>query len=782
MDRRSRAGVVTPRRNPPRAATRLDGPSTRPGRPNRHGRVTRSNTRRGSTLNNNADTDDDASQDSSDDFGDDEDDEPVAQNYSHAFPLRSQPTQTIASTRERRQTTLRGPSRSIKQSFTVSKANKAAPITPQKKTKSIASAGSARKKSPVKHLAAKLPPWPTSGVIPSWNQLEWSILNQIFEYAAHPLDSKSNVRWLLSAGLTCKVFLKPALKALYRSPAAQLISMSTANKFASLMRELTVNAAEAELRDDSRRGMVNSIVINVTTLPSQSQSQSQSQSRNFDVAELITNLPSLSHVEFYHEFDLPPYRKLEVKASKKWTYTPELLNALKAAGDSHNLLRLKAWKWSGRMVGSDLLAELKNVHTWSTFSSLRDVSLVNFQIPSLATNEDPSKPDVLERDKNFISLVASSLDSVTNLKHLVLESSTIVDEQFLALLPKTIEDLEITNCCELTSDMLFDYLKSHGRKLRRLVLNHNPSLNLSFLPCLAQCCPELRELRVDLLLFSQHEHADGQGPNYETLMSVVDQPKWPVTLEVLQLEQLSKWDLETAEMFFQSLIDQASVLPKLRHLAVNAKLDVPWRQRSQFRDKWTGKLKRVFLRRKTEPKSYHSLIQWPTLFRGPAVRDVQIAQSSEDELLPARRSTRIAFQVEASAPPPQKDATTTRRKRRRAPTLTRDLRDRKRAHVSYKDPDTDEGLTEPEESDDEDPLAAEESLPVTSAPASPSPEIDEEPYIHGLCDVVNILLDNQKPRELQWGFEDFLDDDSHASQDSEWTSDVRNDDSDGYAW
>lgn len=610
--------------------------------------------------------------------------------------------------------------------------------------------------------------------------MEWTILAQIFEYAAQPLESKTNVRWLLSAGLTCKTFLGPALKTLYKCPSAQVISMNMANKFANLMRELTANASDAEARMDYRRTMVESLVVNVTSLPS----QSQSQSRSFDVAELISNLPRLSHVELYHEFDLPPFRKLDIKANKKWIYTPDLLNAIKTAGDSDSALRLKEWKWSGRMMSPDLLGELREIHNWSTFSSLQSISLVNFQVPSWGTKEDPTDPEIFEKDKSFINLIAASLESAPKLKHLVLESSTIVDEQFLALLPKTIEHLEIVNCWELTSEMLSEYLLTHGRHLCRLTLNHNQSLNLSFLSLLAECCPHLRELRINLLLFSASEYINDKEPSYDTLMSVADVPSWPATLEVLELEHLAKWDLETAEMFFQSLVDQAPSLPKLRHLAVKAMLDVPWRQRSEFRDKWVSKLKRVFLRRSTWPKPFHSLIQWPFPGTEPAALQAQVAQRSEDELLPARRSTRIATQIVPPVPlPTTETAPVTKRKRRRAPTLTdRDLRDRKRAHVSYRDPDTDEGLTEPDDSDDEDPLVVQDSMPVTSVSASPSLERETEPFIHGLCNVVNILLDNQKPRELQWGIEDFLDDETHESADGEWTSDERLEDSDGYAW
>lgn len=779
MSQPGSAGLNTHRRNPRRAAaTRHNGISTRPRAPN--DRVTRSTAR----LRSDTDTDQNASSDSSD-LEDYDGDDSAGEDYVRPHILRSRPLQTVASTRERRHQPSHGSSSRINSAFTVTKAghtgragrsSQKAPSTssPQKKAKPVATIGRVRKQFP--KSSVDLPAWPTSKVIPSWQLLEWTIMVQVFEYAAYPLDNKTNVRWLLSAGLTCKAFLGPALKALYKCPMPQIISANMANKFASLIRELAADPSSALERGDHRRTMVESLVVNATSLP-------LSQSRSFDVAELIPSLPNLSYVELYHEYDLPPYRKLDVKATKKWTYTPELLNAIKFAGDSETSLRLRAWKWSDRMMATDFLGELKEIHSWATFSKLRKLSFVNFQVPSLKHNRDPSDPDVFEEDKNYIGLVAASLESVPDLKHLVMESSTVVDGQFLSLLPKTIEHLEIVNCWELTSEMLSEYLLTHGRNIRRLTLNHNLSLNLSFLPLLAQCCPDLRELYIDLLTFSHHEYYNDKDPIYDTLMAVNDVPAWPVTLEVIDLEQLAKWDMETAEMFFQSFVDQARNLPKLRYLAVKAMLDVPWRQRSEFRDKWVSKLKRVFLRKATKPKPYHSLIQWPSFGEDSILPEVQHPESAESEALPARRSKRIATHVVVPTPPASKD-TNNQRKRKRTLTSTRDLRQRKQANISYRDPDTDEDLDlyGSEESDDEDPLASQGQSLLSALPASPSPAAVDEPFIHGLCDIVNIRFDNQKPREFQWGIEDFLDEDTNEVDDGEWTSDERDDESDNYAW
>lgn len=587
------------------------------------------------------------------------------------------------------------------------------------------------------------------------------------------MEPKEGARWLLSAGLTCKLFLGPALKALYRRP-MPIMSMNMATKFAALMQTLAVDHTAARERGDYRRTMVESLVFSVTSL---------STSRPFDLAELIQVLPSLSYLELYHEFDLPPYRQLDLK-SRKWTYSQALLNALKSAGDSDARMRLKSWRWSERMMDREVVPpqQMKSIHEWPTFSQLREVTLVNFQVPSLKENKDHTDPEVFEADKDFISCISESLEPLENLKHLKMESSTVVDGQFLSLLPKTIEHLEIVNCWELTAEMLVEYLLTHGRNIRRLTLHHNQSLSLAFLPTLGGSCPQLRELSMNLTYYAHHEYYKDSDPFYETLLTVTDVPAWPEKIEVIDLEQLAKWDAPTAEMFFQSFVDQAPNMPRLRCLAVKAMLDVPWRQRCEFRDRWVSRLRKVFLRKQTKPQPYHSLIQWPILKGGSGAQEGKLDEGGGTEDTPIRRSTRIATHLAAPAPLPAETKVDNRRKRKRSAGSARDLRRPKRAAISYRDPDTDEDLDllEPEESEEEEPQ--EPSLP-SSPPESPAAPDEDVPFVHGLCDVVNIRFDNQKPREFQLGMEDFLDEQEHDSDDDEWTSDRdRDDDSDVYAW
>lgn len=558
-----------------------------------------------------------------------------------------------------------------------------------------------------------------------------------------------------------------------------ILSMNMATKFAALMHNLAVNHAKAEARRDHRRTMVESLVVSVTSL---------STSRPFDLAELIQLLPSLSHLELYHEFDLPPYRQLDSR-SKKWTYPQALVNSLKSAGGANAPMRLKSWRWSERMMDRDVVPpeQMRAIHQWPAFSQLRDITLVNFQVPSLKENKDPTDPDVFEADKNFISCISESLEPLENLKHLKMESSTVVDGQFLSLLPKTIEHLEIVNCWELTAEMLAEYLLTHGRNIRRLTLHHNQSLSLAFLPTLGSSCPQLRELSMNLTYYAHHEYYNDSDPFYDTLLTVTDVPAWPETIEVLDLEQLAKWDAATADMFFQSLVDQAPKMSRLRCMAVKAMLDVPWRQRCEFRDRWVSMLRRVFLRKQTKPQPYHSLIQWPLLKGVPTPREPTTHETSTDVRDAAvdthiRRSTRIATHVATPAPLPIETNLDNRRKRKRTASSARDLRRPKRAAISYKDPDTDEDLDllETEESEGEEP---QDPSPPSTPPESPLSPDEDVPFVHGLCEVVNIRFDNQKPREFQLGMEDFLDEEEHESDDDEWTSDRdRDDDSDVYAW
>ena len=50
----------------------------------------------------------------------------------------------------------------------------------------------------------------------------------------------------------------------------------------------------------------------------------------------------------------------------------------------------------------------------------------------------------------------------------------------------------------------------------------------------------------------------------------------------------------------------------------------------------------------------------------------------------------------------------------------------------------------------------------------------EVPFVQGLCNIVNIVLDNGKPRELQFGMQDFLSEESESEE--EWNADREDED------
>ncbi|KAJ9149902.1 hypothetical protein NKR23_g3930 [Pleurostoma richardsiae] len=268
---------------------------------------------------------------------------------------------------------------------------------------------------------------------------------------------------------------------------------------------------------------------------------------------------------------------------------------------------------------------------------------------------------------------------------------------------------------------------------------------------------------MNLTYYSQHEFYNDSRPMYDELLTVTDVPTWPASVEAIELEQLRKWSPEAAEMFFRSFVENAPNLLSLRRLSIKAMLDVPWRQRCQFRDEWEGKLKRVFLR---QVDGLRAVVRpgnacEKTGNQGKQYRSSRSAHAAKGT--PARRSGRIATSHDPSSPSSR---------------TVKGLREVRRGPLSYKDPDTDDDIGAASESDASGPLTDEQQHP------SPAGQ-DEVTFIQGLCEVVDIKFDNQKPREMQYGMSDFLDlDEGREEDDDDWASgedgDIDNDDT--YAW
>lgn len=326
-----------------------------------------------------------------------------------------------------------------------------------------------------------------SGVIPPWQSLPYHVLVQIFQYATYPLYEEHTFqplpsgRWLLSIARLCRNFAEPAFTVLYSSP--PLVPMVQAHRLVDLLKTDPLPMAF------KYRQKVESLRIDVGqvaayTLPG---------SGLLDLHGLIKELPRLVDLEFYHQKDMSPYRTLDDNV--KWTYPESIFEALEyvnpaadpTRGDKTSICRLRSWRWSSRLGGKKYsIEQIPEMHLRPSFTSLQKVAFVNYQVPYLKKDEE---------DPQHEKVLAKAINALPNLKHLIFESSTLVNAKLLPLLPTRLRNLELINCWEVIAADFGPFLLTHGRQLRCLTLNHNQSLSLEFLPMLGLGCPNLQVLR-----------------------------------------------------------------------------------------------------------------------------------------------------------------------------------------------------------------------------------------------------------------------------------------------
>lgn len=641
-------------------------------------------------------------------------------------------------------------------------------LVPAKSSKAnnlrVSSSKSSRLTVSAQPQAASEPPF-----IPPWQRLPYFILLRIFEYAAGtPLESPA-AKWLLDVGLMCRAFTEPALTALYRRPPLHTLQM--AHGFTDL---LSRSPAETSF---TYRQKVECLDIDAGVIASKT-----FKGRHLDFKTMFGYAPRLKEVHLWHEKDQAPYRELD--KNLKWTYPADMYLALGVvlveregnlpllvpASGTASVPRLQSWMWNGRMLVSFPLVQLAELHGFAAFQGLRKLTFTNFQLPSLKAN-DPDNPLIVIADNQTIKLLVQSIGVLPELRHLVVECSTVVIGQFLLSLPKSIEHLELINCWEVRADHMAEYLLSHGNGLRHLTLHHNQSLSLAWLPVLANACPRLESLRMNLTYYNLHSFYRDSDPAYDTALTADQVPTWPASLRHLALKNIRKWDKPAAETFFQSLLDSAPNLPDLRHIEIKAMLDIPIRERSQLRDKWEAKLKQVFLRKWVDPLPNFTLRPRQQVAaaapettektpnkrkRGKGRVGVVAKQGTSSG---GRRSGRFAMR--ASGPASRASSSTGRTLRAKS------------ARPTYAEPDTDEDMDDDEPEDDE----------TEQSDQSEHPAVDEENsiFIQGLCNVVDIRFDNQKLVENPFGMDDFLDDGSNDPTDEEWNEDHESD-HDEYAW
>jgi hypothetical protein len=586
-------------------------------------------------------------------------------------------------------------------------------------------------------------------VIPDWASLPYYALVQIFRTAFASLDDRTGVNWLLDMSRVCRAFSEPALTALYECP--PLLSRSMAHKLVDLIaRDPETTAYKYRQKIEKLRFDVEHIIAKTY------------KGQHLNLKSLIGNLPRLSVVDFYHQKDAAPFRELD--ENLRWTYPSALFEALgyhdsastSEGSPSPSALpcKLQGWRWNRRLLGQGQdFNFIERLHTTTSFKTLKKLSFVNYQLPSM-TNNRLEDEEAAAQDRTCMENFARVITVLPALQFLSFESSTVVNGHFLSLLPSSLQSLAFINCWDVKADDFADYLLTRGSNLQHLTLHHNQSLSLAFVTILGTACPHLRSLSMDFKCYNHHEFYKDSDPAYEHVLTPSQIPVWPTGIESIELRNMRKWSLEAAGMLFQSLGDNAEDLTRLRHLELKAMLDVSFRQRSKFRDEWESKLKAIFLRKPTNPKQLRSLHAGNSSPEVVATVPPKKRKSQGAAEGPARRSGRLATQ--ASRPSS------------RASSVGRGLRNGN-SRPSYAEPDTDDEI----HSDSEGGSSKEEEGSRLSSPTS-------NVITQGKCEIVIIQLDNQKPTETVWTMDNFLDSESDDPTDEDWNGD--HDPEDGYAW
>lgn len=462
------------------------------------------------------------------------------------------------------------------------------------------------------------------------------------------------------------------------------------------------------------------------------------QSSVSDLASLLLALKTLKEIDILDPFDKPPYRERS-RRIRRWHYPDELFEALKASE-----LRLRSWRWNQSYCARGPVW-MHQIHSTEAFQTVRELSLTKFHTQELRKPDDES-PAVEE-------LLGSTLTALPNLKSLTFETCTVLNNRLLPLLPGDLVNLSIVNCRDITADALQAYLKANGQNLQELILNHNQSLDLSFLVDLKHDCPRLEVLRMDMHYYNTLSTSSDNEPLYDDLLSEGEVPSWPSSLRTIDLEFLRKWSSTAAVAFFNSLIDSAENLPWLRELVITAIVDIDWRQRAEFRRKWTARFQKVFASNFDDPNpnlmSLRAFREWKASLTDPAAqKNDSLAESQAEHAKTARGKDEDSDSDAPLLPTNKKGASESWGSKR--------LRSRANTTANY---------------DDE--TSSNESSEETSVDP-------EDLFVQGLCHTVVFKIDNSRPQEQIYDEEDFLDDE--MSGDEDWNGNDDNIGNEDYAW
>ncbi|KAI0406368.1 hypothetical protein F4802DRAFT_113033 [Xylaria palmicola] len=605
-----------------------------------------------------------------------------------------------------------------------------------------------------------------SGVFPPWHTLPYLVWLCVFEFVAAPIRDPASridglaeaVGTLLSGARTCISTSEPALTALYKCPPFHRPYHKLPHlSLTQFTQTLALPPSQTWVRYRPK--------VKILRLDVDASLTKKVNGLQLQLKQVLMYLPRLACLELYHPADDPPYR--DISTHLRWRLSKDdLLSGLGALPDSgpyvsdkSTATALKSWRWNSRLAPADLsLDHLQDIHALPSFQNLRKLAFVNYQRPSttqFSVRARESK-EAQESDLQAIAHLTSSITMLPNLRHLVIESSTLASGSMLEQLPKTLTHLELVNCSEITSDDMSIFLMSHGNSLEHLTLKHCQALSLGFLPVLGTSCPNLVRLEVDLSYFRHHASYPDNKPVYATLLEVDQQPTWPSSIQSIEIINMRNWTRAAAEMFFGSLMKNAKNLPNLRRLEFKVILNIEWRQRQEMRQSLADQMTRVFKRKTSPPKEQRSI-------RQPSVTKTRNLNGTINPKPAMRRSSRAI--PKPSPPVSNKNGghSSNGRGLGKVVPVRRSLRSLKCISSTF-DADDEESSAD-ELSFGDAPTRRGKGRTTTGRAAG----IRHDEFIHGLCDIVDIQVDNQRPAERQYDMDDFLD--SPVSSDPEWNSD-----------
>ena len=611
--------------------------------------------------------------------------------------------------------------------------------------------------------------------IPPWQTLPYHVLFEIFCYTSPALLKStpcptSPISWLFQVALLCKSFSEPALSVLHYDP--PLDSPLRAQSFLAHL-----------LEQDDRSAFNYRAKVKYFTVENMDIVYRKHKGHDpLDMADLIAVTPQLRGLCFHlprpsiHHRLLPTNSKARLK--EKIT---SIIGALQGQAIS-----LQEWKWNSATMDTwakDAFVEMENYHKTSPFRLLTRLTISGFSvIPSVTAPE---------------TQLASAICALPNLQELHLAMSSLVNNTLLPLLPSRLKVLSLT-ATEVDSKTFSAFLTSHGRELRRLSLSHNQMLNLSFLVSLAQTCPALESLVMDLTYLDKYPTLHDNNPRYASVLFPHEIPTWPSSLQQLELLHVRRWDMKTADVFFRSLVSGAQGLPNLRSINIKASLNESgWRERVNFRDRWVAAFKKVFKRVSPPPNPHLASIG---AFRAYQARQVNTPRSRRRALASSvtenpKNSTRaLQVVVPLAVTPKQECRTRTASVDSRSsdePLVHRRRSTRLRSYDDiplYADKNAASRLVHrrhrrtkasDEDSSSEDSAMDDDTSFDEDGRLKVQVDLGRKPFIQGMCDVVRLSIDNLRPTEEQLNENDFLDEE--VSGDEDWNGDDI-DVNDGYAW